>query len=151
MKVLLIDDDPEIADLIYSLFALNWPEAKLTSADNGAQGVHMVKGDNPDVVILDLGLPDVDGFEVLSEIRKVSYVPVLVLTVRSEAQYTVKALDLGADDYVMKPFSHLVLLARVRAVFKRGQIGAIARRALLSGGKLDEVPAGPWSPGVQPV
>ena len=126
MKILLIDDDPDIVDVVVNVFALNWPEAKVCSADNGMAGLELLRAESPDVVILDLGLPDKNGFEVLKDIRQVSYVPVLILTVKTSTDDITKALELGADDYVVKPFSHLVLLARVRAAYNRWRLGSAA-------------------------
>ncbi len=79
----------------------------------------MVESEEPDVVILDLGLPDINGFEVLREIRLFSHVPIIILTVRSEEADIIKGLERGADDYVTKPFRQLELLARVKALIRR--------------------------------
>jgi two-component system KDP operon response regulator KdpE len=82
-------------------------------------GVEAVSRHSPEVVILDIGLPDIDGFEVVQRIRQFSEVPVIMLTARHEELDKVRGLELGADDYITKPFSHIELLARVRAVLRR--------------------------------
>ncbi|MDA0269607.1 MAG: response regulator transcription factor [Chloroflexi bacterium] len=100
-------------------FNLRWPEADVVSAGAGEEGVLLAEQDAPDIIILDIGLPDIDGFEVLARIRQSSDVPVVMLSARHEEVDKVKGLELGADDYVTKPFSHTELLARVRAVLRR--------------------------------
>jgi len=122
LKVLVIEDSPEIVDAVSMCFELRWPDSEVMSTDKGRRGITMVKDNPPDVVILDLGLPDLDGLEVLKEIRSFSNVPVAILTVRDAEVDKVRGLELGADDYIIKPFSHLELLARVRAILRRTQI-----------------------------
>lgn len=122
MKVLVIEDSPEIVDAVSMCFELRWPDSEVMYTDKGRRGITMVKDNPPDVVILDLGLPDLDGLEVLKEIRSFSNVPVAILTVRDAEVDKVRGLELGADDYIIKPFSHLELLARVRAILRRTQI-----------------------------
>ena len=119
MKILLIEDNPQIIEAISLCFELRWPEVSLTFTKNGTEGVEMVETESPDIVILDLGLPDIDGFAVLRDIRSFSGVPILILTVRGDEMDKVKGLELGADDYVVKPFNHAELLARIKAVLRR--------------------------------
>ena len=119
MKVLLIEDDREIIDAISLAFQIRWPEAKVVSTRLGEKGVELVESEAPDIVILDLGLPDVSGFEVLRQIRFFSRVPTIILTVRSDEADIVKGLEWGADDYIIKPFRQLELLARVKALIRR--------------------------------
>ncbi len=121
MKVVVIDDSPEIAEVVSLCFQLRWSGATVVSASNGAEGLELIEAENPDMVILDVGLPDMDGFEVLREIRRFSQAPVIMLTVRGEDTDVAKGLELGADDYVTKPFSHIELIARVQAVLRRTQ------------------------------
>jgi DNA-binding response OmpR family regulator len=121
MKVLVIEDDPGIIEVVSLCFQLRWSGTSVVSADNGNKGVELVETERPDVVILDIGLPDMDGYQVLREIRRFSDVPVLMLTVRSEDTDVAKGLELGADDYITKPFSHIELIARVQAVLRRAQ------------------------------
>ncbi len=119
MKVLLIEDDREIIDAISLAFQIRWPEAKVISTRLGKKGVELVESELPDMVILDLGLPDINGFEVLREIRRFSRVPIIILTVRADEADVVKGLEWGADDYVTKPFRQLEFLARVKALIRR--------------------------------
>lgn len=119
MKVLLIEDDKDIIDAISLAFQIRWPEAKLVSTRLGEKGVELVEGEAPDIVVLDLGLPDINGFEVLRQIRLFSKVPTIILTVRSDEADVVKGLEWGADDYIIKPFRQLELLARVKAMIRR--------------------------------
>ncbi len=121
MKVLVIEDDPGIIEVVSLCFQLRWSGTSVVSADSGNKGVELVETESPDVVILDIGLPDMDGYRVLREIRRFSDVPVLMLTVRGEDTDIAKGLELGADDYITKPFSHIELIARVQAVLRRVQ------------------------------
>ena len=119
MKVLVIEDEKSIIDAINVAFEFRWPEAELISSISGKKGVILVKKESPDIVILDLNLPDISGFEVLKKIREFSSVPVIILTVRSDDEDILKGLEAGADDYIVKPFNYMTLLARVRAVLRR--------------------------------
>ena len=121
MKVLVIEDDPGIIEVVSLCFQLRWSGATVISAPNGNKGIELVESESPEVVILDIGLPDLDGYQVLREIRRFSDVPVLMLTVRGEDTDIAKGLELGADDYITKPFSHIELIARVQAVLRRSQ------------------------------
>ena len=121
MKVLVIEDDPGIIEVVSLCFQLRWGGASLISAATGAKGLELVEAESPDVVILDIGLPDMDGYQILREIRRFSDVPVIMLTVRSEDTNVAKGLELGADDYITKPFRHIELIARVQAVLRRSQ------------------------------
>jgi len=119
MKVLVVEDDKEIVDAISLAFQIRWPEAKVVSTRLGQKGVELVETESPDIVILDLGLPDINGFEVLRQIRRFSNVPTIILTVRSDESDVVKGLEWGADDYITKPFRQLELLARVKSLIRR--------------------------------
>lgn len=136
MKVLMILNDPEMLEGISLSFRLRWPQATLVSTVQGAEGVEMVETESPDLVLLDLALPDMDGFEVLSQIRTFSSVPLIVVTARGEEIERVRGLELGADDYVVKPFSHMELLARVRAVLHRTRADDLGQRLPLVHGGL---------------
>jgi len=135
MKVLVIEDDPGIIEVVSLCFQLRWSGTTVISAANGRKGVGLVETESPDVIILDIGLPDMDGYQVLKEIRRFSEVPVLMLTVRGEDTDVAKGLELGADDYITKPFSHIELIARVQAVLRRSQGLAITddERPFISG------------------
>ena len=119
MKVLVVDDAPEIVESVRIGFAVQWREVDVLSAGTGRQALELVESESPDLVLLDIGLPDVDGYKVLEELRFFSDVPVVMLTARDDTIGKVKGLELGADDYVTKPFNHLELLARIKAVLRR--------------------------------
>ncbi len=121
MKVVVVDDSPEIIEVVSLCVQLRWGGANLVSAATGAKGLELIEAESPDMVILDIGLPDMDGFQVLRELRRFSQVPVIMLTVRGEDTDVAKGLELGADDYITKPFSHIELIARVQAVLRRVQ------------------------------
>lgn len=119
MKVLIIEDDREIVEIITLAFEIRWPGVTLINTHLGLKGVELVETEDPDVIILDLGLPDTNGFDVLKEIRTFSDVPVMILTVRGEEADVVKGLEWGADDYMVKPFRQLELLSRIKALTRR--------------------------------
>ncbi|MFA4835383.1 MAG: response regulator transcription factor [Dehalococcoidia bacterium] len=122
MKAVIIEDDPEIVEAVSLCFDLRWPDVKVVSANEGVAGVDLIGKESPDIVILDIGLPDIDGFEVCRRIRLFSDVPIVMLTVKDQEFDKVKGLELGADDYITKPFSHVELLARVKAVMRRSSM-----------------------------
>lgn len=121
MKVLIVDDEPDVIKVIAMSFRMQQPAWEVISAHEGPEALELMEEERPDVVLLDVGLPDMNGFEVLESIRLFSDVPVIMLTVRDDELSKVQGLELGADDYITKPFSHLELLARVRAVLRRTQ------------------------------
>ena len=129
MKILVVDDEPDVVESIRLGFALQWREVDVLGAATGDVALDIVEREAPDLVLLDIGLPGQDGFEVLRELRAFSDVPVVMLTARDDAMDKVKGLELGADDYVTKPFNHLELMARVRAVLRRHDMPAPASRA----------------------
>ncbi len=122
MKVLIIEDEKSIIDAIKIAFEFRWPDVNLVASMTGKKGVLLAREESPDIVILDLNLPDVSGFEVLKKIRDFSDVPVIILTVRSDDEDMLKGLETGADDYIIKPFNYMTLLARVRAVLRRTEV-----------------------------
>lgn len=119
MKVLIIEDDRDIVDVIKLAFDIRWPDATIISTHLGERGIDLVEEESPDVVILDLGLVDISGYDALKRIRTFSSVPVLILTVRAEESDIVRGLEWGADDYMVKPFRQLELLSRIRALVRR--------------------------------
>jgi two-component system, OmpR family, response regulator VicR len=119
MKVLLIEDSPEIVKGINLTFKLRWPDSIVICADNGNKGIEQVQTESPDIVILDINLPDISGFEVLENVRKFSEVPIIILTVRDDEVDELRGLEMGADDYITKPFSPSNLLIRCKAVLRR--------------------------------
>ncbi len=116
-KILVIDDEPHLVKLVRS--NLEAQHFKVISAMDGPSGLAMVEKEGPDLIILDIMLPGMDGFDVLQKIREFSAVPVIMLTAKDQEIDVVKGLRLGADDYVRKPFSVHELLARVEAVLRR--------------------------------
>jgi two-component system KDP operon response regulator KdpE len=126
MRLLLVDDDPEIRTSVRVGFELQWRDVEILEADTGAECLRLVEERRPDLVLLDVGLPDLDGFAVLRELRAFTAVPVIMLTARDEPISRVRGLEAGADDYVAKPFDHLELMARVRAVLRRLDVKAPA-------------------------
>ncbi len=118
MKLVIIEDDETIVDTVKLGFKVGWADMEVISAKLGEIGLKLIENICPDAVILDLGLPDISGFDILESIRLFSIVPVIVLTVHNEEQYVIKALDMGADDYMVKPFRQLELIARVKAAMQ---------------------------------
>ena len=119
MKVLIVEDDPVISETVAICFELRWPEAEILSTDNGEEGVKLAMAHSPQVVILDVGLPGMDGYQTLQQLRQFTETPTIMLTGRDGEVAKVKGLEYGADDYITKLFSHIELLARVRAVLRR--------------------------------
>lgn len=115
-KILVIDDEAAIRKMLRA--ALSDADFDLTEAESGREGVRLVATNSPDVVVLDLGLPDFDGVECIKEIRQWSHVPIIVLSARGEERSKVQALDAGAHDYVTKPFSVPELIARIRVALR---------------------------------
>lgn len=151
--ILVVEDDPQVRSAL--LRALGEREYATSSAATGMAGLEAAVQHRPDLVVVDLGLPDIDGFEVLRMLRAVSAVPVIVATAREDEDEIVRALDAGADDYLVKPFGAGQLDARIRAVLRRaaadGQrtepiaVGELvvdpdARTARLGGRPLDLTP-----------
>mgnify|MGYP001111880778 CR=1 FL=1 len=117
MKILLVDDDPRLRDLVG--LALERAGYQVVTAGDGQTALIHASREAPDLVVLDIGLPELDGFDVCRRIRAQSDVPILFLTARDDEIDRVLGLELGADDYVTKPFSPRELVARVRAILKR--------------------------------
>jgi len=121
LKILLIEDNADIREVTCLIFEMHMPEARVIQAVKGAEGLSLMKSEKPDLVLLDLGLPDMDGMKVLKEIRSHSDIPVINLPVRGDEQDKVRGLEMGADDYIVKPFDHNELLARIRIVLRHRQ------------------------------
>ena len=139
MKILIIEDDEDVIDTISLTFQVGWPEAELLFAREGAGGIERVENESPDVVILDLGLPDISGYQVLKQIRAFSDVPVVILTVMMEENDIIKGLEWGADDYITKPFRKMELLARIKTILRRQKVSR--EEPVLICGALQYVPA----------
>ncbi len=117
LSILVVEDDPPIRNLMSS--TLRSHDYRYATAENGKSALMQVASWNPDIVLLDLGLPDMDGVQVIQEIRTWSNVPIIVISARSEDTDKIDALDAGADDYLTKPFSVQELLARLRVTQRR--------------------------------
>ncbi len=120
MKILVADDDPDLLDLV--AYALGQSGYLVVKAGDGNAALSRFDSEAPDLVILDINMPGQSGFDVCAAIRGRSSAPVMMLTARGEEQDLVRALDLGADDYLTKPFSPRTLLARVKALLRRAQL-----------------------------
>jgi DNA-binding response OmpR family regulator len=122
MSILVVDDDPQIVDALTVGFQLQWPEAEVIQAQDGQQALDAFKACDPDIILLDVTMPRVSGLAVLRDIRQTSDVPIIMLSARTEDADQVRALELGADDYIVKPFSHMALVARIKAILRRAQL-----------------------------
>jgi len=129
--ILIVDDEPQILKMLN--IYLNAVEFKVEEANTGKQAVRMTTSIKPDLILLDLGLPDIDGKEVIASIREWSQVPIIVLSVRSNDEEIIAALDAGADDYVTKPFGAEVLLSRIKANLRKSAIREAGEPELLNG------------------
>lgn len=134
-RVFVIEDDPEIRRLVAAGLAAGGHDVE--TAATALEGLKLTVADNPDVVILDLGLPDLDGGELVRMIRAVSRVPIIVATARDDDRSAITLLDSGADDYVIKPYSVENLEARIRAVLRRGGTKATASTITVGGLQID--------------
>lgn len=128
MKILTADDDHDLLDLI--AFTLKQSGFIAIKASDGNAAISLFKQESPDLVLLDINMPGANGFEVCAKIREQSKVPVMMLTVRGEEEDLVKALELGADDYLNKPFSPRTLIARVKALLRRAGVETTAPLSL---------------------
>jgi hypothetical protein len=124
MKVLIADDDHDLLGLI--AFTLEQAGFFVIKASDGKTALEQFNEQGPDLVLLDINMPSANGFEVCARIREQSSVPVMMLTVRGEEEDLVKSLELGADDYLNKPFSPRTLIARVKALLRRAGVEAVA-------------------------
>ena len=118
-RILLIEDDGRLAEMVSAY--LGQSGFRVSRAANGAAGLQMQAGDSFDIVVLDLMLPDMDGIDVCRQLRRRGNVPILMLTARGDAMDRVIGLEMGADDYLPKPFEPRELLARLRAILRRGR------------------------------
>lgn len=134
-RILVVDDEPAITDLLeYNLQRNGY---RVVVAHEGHEALRLARDERPDLVILDLMLPGLDGLDVCRELRRESTVPIIMLTARDEEVERVVGLELGADDYVTKPFSVRELMARVRAVLRRIGSGEPEPSAVLRAGPLE--------------
>jgi len=117
--ILIAEDDRDVATMVAYGVRLTWPDCRMEVASGGAEALRLFATEAPDLVVLDVSMPSPDGFEVCRRIREVSTAPILMLTARDTLVDKIRALDLGADDYLTKPFDDLELLARLRALLRR--------------------------------
>ena len=127
--ILIVDDEARMRRFMQ--MNLDLEGYRVIEAEDGYEAIERVRDDLPDLVIMDVMMPRMDGFEALRLIREVSNVPVIMLTVRSEEDDRVKGLDLGADDYITKPFSPRELASRVRAVLRRAEAASPAEKGVI--------------------
>ena len=116
ISVLIIEDEKSICDFIGK--TLDSHEYKVTAANNGKDGLALITSSLPDLVLLDLGLPDMDGMDIIRKTREWSSLPIIVISARTQEKEKVQALDAGADDYITKPFGTFELLARIRTAIR---------------------------------
>ena len=119
-SILVVDDEPSVTNLI--AYNLRKAHYQVLTAANGREALHQARQAVPDLILLDLMIPEVDGLDVCRELRKTSDIPIIMVTARGEETDRVIGLELGADDYICKPFSMRELLARVKAVLRRTQL-----------------------------
>ncbi|MBQ9686427.1 MAG: response regulator transcription factor [Oscillospiraceae bacterium] len=137
-KILVVEDEKNIAGLIKAILGASGYD--VITASGGAEALSMISSHCPDLVVLDLGLPDMEGTEIIRAVREWSSLPIIVLSARSYERDKVAALDLGADDYVTKPFSSAELLARIRVAIRHTRAGldntALANSGRFTAGEL---------------
>jgi len=129
MKIMLVDDDPDL--LAVTTFALQQAGFLVVQATDGIAALEAFAREGPDLAVLDINMPRMDGFELARRLRSSSQIPLIMLTARSEEEDVVRALSLGADDYLSKPFSPKILIARVKALLRR--VGGDAEQSLAAG------------------
>ncbi len=136
--VLVVDDEPKIVQLARDY--LEHAGFRVTSASDGREALAAFRTGSPDLIVLDLGLPTVDGLDVARAIRRTSIVPIVMLTGRGDEADRVAGLELGADDYVTKPFSPKELVARVRAVLRRAELASSPKEIVSAAGVTLDIP-----------
>jgi two-component system KDP operon response regulator KdpE len=129
--ILLVEDEPQIRKML-NIF-LEAENFKIEESDSGKQAVRLAASIKPDLILLDLGLPDMDGKDVITAIRQWSQVPIIILSVRSADEEIAASLDMGADDYVIKPFNAEVLVARINANLRKSAVREAGEPELVNG------------------
>lgn len=133
MRVLVVDDEPDVRALVARALGYADADAEVVQAGDGDEALRAAREVRPDIIVLDLAMPARDGFSVLEELRRESTVPVIVLTARGMEHDKIRGLELGADDYMVKPFSPRELVARVHAVVRRTSANAVRPGAIERG------------------
>ncbi|WP_418790874.1 response regulator [Phosphitispora sp. TUW77] len=146
-KILVVDDDANICEIIRLYLSKEGFHAIF--ARNGSEALDRFREEKPDLVVLDIMLPIINGWEVCKMIRAVSSVPILLLTARDTTEDKVSGLDIGADDYVVKPFDPKEVLARIRALLRRTADSSVSGQAGLTGAGLDQTDTGQNGPADQ--
>jgi two-component system KDP operon response regulator KdpE len=121
VKVLVVDDEPEVSDIVTLAFSFHRPDYEVIRAQNGWEALRKATQDQPDIIILDVAMPGLNGFDVTKRIRQSSDTPIIMLTAKGLEDDRVEGLELGADDYIVKPFGPKELMARVDAVLRRSR------------------------------
>ena len=130
-KVVVVDDDPVVLMILQALFVREgW---SVTTAENGDEGLRFIREQDPDLIVLDLMLPTLNGWEICKLLREENTIPILMLTALDQEDYLIKGLQLGADDYVTKPFSPREVLARAQAILRRSRPEKFVQQPLQAG------------------
>lgn len=145
LKVLIAEDSPAVAEVVAFGAQMAWPDCDVMIATSGEEALRLFYSVQPDLIVLDIEMPPPNGLEVCGKIRQFSSVPILMLTVRDAIEDKVGALNMGADDYLTKPFHHHELLARMRALVRRAtgvlSSGSLASGSLSTGSLATRTPA----------
>jgi DNA-binding response OmpR family regulator len=136
VKILIVDDEPDVVKVVRMSFQVQEPTWETVGAYDGEEALAIFEKEQPDLVLLDVMMPEMSGFDVLKELRLFSDVPVIILTAKDSEIDRVMGLNLGADDYIAKPFGHLELLARVKALLRRSQGVPLSHEAPFSSGDI---------------
>ena len=129
VTILIIEDEKNICDFIATTLKAQGYKAITTAL--GRDGISLTASQCPELILLDLGLPDIDGMEVIRQVRSYSSIPIIVISARTQEKEKVMALDLGADDYITKPFGVMELISRIRAVLRRSNVQAPSEETLV--------------------
>jgi len=120
LRILVVDDEPDVVEVIELTFSLQWPGSEVIAAADGESALQLCESESPDVVVLDVGLPGMNGFEVCRALREAHpHLPILMVTARGSEEDVLEGFRAGADDYVTKPFSVAEVMARVEAILRR--------------------------------
>ena len=130
-KILVVEDEKSISGFIQAILSANGYD--VLQARTGSEAFSMISSHCPDLVVLDLGLPDLDGLEIIRSVRQWTQLPIIVVSARSHESDKVRALDLGADDYITKPFGAAELLARIRVAIRHTRLGASSKSVAAAG------------------
>jgi two-component system response regulator VicR len=136
-KIIVIEDSENMVETITLALQVRWPDVKVVSTGLGRDGIELVKNEKPEVIILDLGLPDINGYEVLKSLRLFCDTPVIILTARKDEEDIIKGLELGANDYIVKPFRQMELLSRVNVQIRKDTLTTEEPQVICGEIKLD--------------